>query len=36
LGVEEDDIEAAIGESIRLSIDVLNGKVKNLIVMKGE
>jgi len=36
LGVEEDDIESAIGESIRLSCDVLDGKVKNIVVMKGE
>jgi hypothetical protein len=36
LGVEEDDIKAAIGESIRLSADVLDGKVKNVVSMKGE
>jgi nucleoside-diphosphate-sugar epimerase len=36
LGVEEDDIEAAIGESIRLSADVLDGKIKNVVTMKGE
>jgi hypothetical protein len=36
LGVQEDDIEAAIGESIRLSVDVLDGKVKNIIRRKGE
>jgi nucleoside-diphosphate-sugar epimerase len=36
LGVEDDDIEKAIGESIRLSVDVLDGKVKNYISMKGE
>jgi len=36
LGVEDDDIEAAIGDSIRLSVDVLDGKVKNIIGMKGE
>ena len=36
LGVEDDDIEKAIGESIRLSVDVLDGKVKNVIGMKGE
>jgi len=36
LGVEDDDIESAIGESIRLSCDVLDGKVKNVVVMKGE
>jgi len=36
LGVEDDDIEEAIGESIRLSVDVLDGKVKNVIGMRGE
>jgi nucleoside-diphosphate-sugar epimerase len=36
LGVEEDDIKAAIGESIRMSADVLDGKVKNVVSMKGE
>lgn len=36
LGVQDDDIETAIGESIRLSADVLDGKVKNLVSMKGE
>jgi len=36
LGVEDDDIETAIGESIRLSVDVLDGRVKNVVVMKGE
>ena len=36
LGVEEDDIDAAIGESIRMSMDVLDGKVKNVIGMRGE
>jgi len=36
LGVEDDDITSAIGESIRLSVDVLDGKVKNLVRMKGE
>jgi len=36
LGVEEDDIEAAIGDSIHLAIDVLDGKVKNVVAMKGE
>jgi len=35
LGVQDDDIEKAIGESIRLAVDVLDGKVK-LIGMKGE
>ena len=36
LGVKDDDIDAAIGESIRLSMDVIDGKVKNPIAMKGE
>jgi len=36
LGVKEDDIEAAIGESIRLSMDVMDGKIKNVVAMKGE
>jgi len=36
LGVEADDIEQAIGESIRLSAEVLDGKVKNVVSMKAE
>ena len=36
LGVKDDDIEAAIGESIRLSVDVLDGNINNVIGMKGE
>ena len=36
LGVEDDNIEKAIGESIRLAVDVLDGNVKNVIGMKGE
>ena len=36
LGVQDDDIEKAISDSIRLSVDVLDGKVKNVIGMKGE
>ncbi|MCL2067503.1 MAG: NAD(P)-dependent oxidoreductase [Treponema sp.] len=36
LGVEDDDIRAAIGESIRLSVDAVDGKIKNIISMKGE
>lgn len=35
LGVEEDDIESAIEDSIRVSVDAYNGKVK-LLEMKGE
>jgi hypothetical protein len=34
LGVKDDDIEKAIGESIRLAVDVLDGKVK-AVGMKG-
>jgi hypothetical protein len=36
LGVKDDDIEKAIGDSIRLSADVLDGKIKNITGMKGE
>ena len=36
LGVEEDDIDAAIGDSIHLAMDVMDGKVKNVVAMKGE
>jgi len=36
LGVEEDDIESAIMDSIRLSQDVMDGKVHNIVGMKGE
>jgi len=36
LGVLDDDIDAAIGESIRMAMDVLDGKIKNVIGMKGE
>ncbi len=35
LGVQEDDIDAAIGESIQLCIDVLENKTK-VVEMKGE
>ena len=35
LGVKPDDIDAAIGESIKLCLDVLDGKTKTL-DMKGE
>ena len=35
LGVEPDDIDAAIGDSMRLCVDILDGKVKS-IGMKGE
>lgn len=35
LGVQPDDIDAAIGESIKLCLDVLDGKAKT-IGMKGE
>jgi len=36
LGVQDDDIDAAIGDSIRLSMDVVDGKIDNLVSMKGE
>ena len=36
LGVNEDDIDAAIGDSIRLCVDILDGKAKNIVAMKGE
>ena len=36
LGVKEDDIDAAIGDSIRLCVDILDGKAKNVVAMKGE
>ncbi len=35
LGVTEDDIDTAIGDSIRLSLDILDGKTE-VVVMKGE
>jgi nucleoside-diphosphate-sugar epimerase len=36
LGVEDDDIKTAIAESIKLSVDVLDGKIDNLVRMRGE
>ncbi len=36
LGVTEDDIDAAIGESITLSLAIIDGKQTNAIGMKGE
>jgi len=36
LGVTADDIEAAIGESIRLCLDILDGKAADVVAMKGE
>jgi len=35
LGVQDDDIEKAIGDSIKLAVDVLDGKIK-AVGMKGE
>ncbi len=35
LGVQPDDIDAAIGDSIRLCMDIVNNKVETL-GMKGE
>ena len=36
LGVQPDDIDAAIGDSIRLCVDILDGKAKDIVAMKGE
>ena len=36
LGVTEDDIDAAIGDSIRLCVDILDGKAGSIVAMKGE
>ena len=36
LGVEDDDIDAAIGDSVKLCVDILDGKAKNIVAMKGE
>jgi len=36
LGVQDDDIDAAIGDSIKLSMEVLDGKVPGFVAMKGE
>ena len=35
LGVSEDDIDAAIGESVRLSLDILEAKTTDIVDMKG-
>ncbi|MDY0101163.1 MAG: nucleoside-diphosphate sugar epimerase, partial [Bacilli bacterium] len=36
LGVKEDDIEKAIGDSVKLSLDIINKSSSNIIDMKGE
>jgi nucleoside-diphosphate-sugar epimerase len=36
LGVKPDDIEAAIGDSIQLCLNILDGKASNILAMKGE
>ncbi len=36
LGVTDDDIDAAIGDSIKLCLDILDGKDTDIIGMKGE
>ena len=36
LGVEDDDIDSAIGDSVKLCVDILDGKAKNIVAMKGE
>ena len=30
LGVEDDDIDSAIGDSVKLCVDILDGKAKTL------
>ena len=35
LGVTEDDIDAAIGDSIRLCVDILDGKATDVKAMQG-
>lgn len=36
LGVEDDNIDAAIGDSIKLCVDILDGKANDIVAMKGE
>ena len=36
LGVEPDDIDAAIGDSVKLCLDIMNKKATDIIEMKGE
>lgn len=36
LGVEDDDIDAAIGDSVNLCVEILDGKAKDIVAMKGE
>ncbi|NCA97444.1 MAG: NAD(P)-dependent oxidoreductase [Bacteroidia bacterium] len=36
LGVKPDDIDAAIGESVKLSLDVINGRAGDVVDMKGK
>lgn len=36
LGVTEDDIDKAIGESVKLSLDIINGELNDFVDMKGE
>ena len=36
LGVEPDDIDAAIGDSVKLCLDILDNKAKDIVAMKGE
>ena len=35
LGVTDDDIDAAIGESVRLCVDILDGRAKDIKTMQG-
>lgn len=36
LGVQEDDIDAAIGDSIKLCLDILDKKAEDIVAMKAE
>ncbi len=36
LGVEPDDIDAAIGDSVKLCVDILDNKATDIVAMKGE
>ena len=36
LGVQPDDIESAIGDSVKLCADILDNKAGKIVAMKGE
>lgn len=36
LGVQPDDIDAAIGDSVKLCVEILDHKTENVVAMKGE